>query len=166
MVQSMDMPVSPPRPDTDARRQCRQLHPADGRVFHVNVATRGHMACFADFHVAWTAVRAFRDPAALGDCRLLAWVRLPARVTWLIEGGQQMPLEKAVSRMKSFSAVQVNRTLFRAGPLWEPGFRAQPLAGDEDPRTVARQLVTAPVLERLADRLADYPFWDCIWLGQ
>src|SRR5690606_6315017 len=107
--------------------------PLQGGVFHVSVVTRGRYACFADFPVAW-----------------------------LVQGGEQMPMEKAVSRMKSCSAVQVNKTLFRAGPLWEPGFKARELAPDEDPRAVARRLLVAPLQAGLASELVDYPFWDCV----
>lgn len=159
----MDMPVITPQ--RNVAGQDRQLtRQAEGRTFQVTVTTRGRMACFADFHVAWTAVRAFRDPAALGDTCLLAWVLLPDQVSWLLEGGREMPLEKAISRMKSLSAVQVNRTLFRAGPLWEPGFSAHALAPGDDPREAARQLLVAPLRARLAGQLMDYPFWDCIWV--
>jgi Transposase and inactivated derivatives len=158
----MDMPVANPGPGILVEEGSDV--PLQGGVFHVSVVTRGRYACFADFHVAWTAVRAFRDPAALGDARLLAWVLLPDRVAWLVQGGEQMPMEKAVSRMKSCSAVQVNKTLFRAGPLWEPGFKARELAPDEDPRAVARRLLVAPLQAGLASELMDYPFWDCVWL--
>lgn len=155
---------SAPYADTPSRDVDPAADRAGDAIFEVGVVTRGRYACFADFHVAWTAVRAFRDPAALGDSRLLAWVLLPDRVCWLIQSGERMPVEKAVSRMKSCSAVQVNRTLFRAGPLWEAGFRARPLSIDEDPRAVARRMLVAPVQAGLAVQLAEYPFWDCIWI--
>lgn len=162
----MDMRVSTLHPTMRGRPGGRHCGAAQGhgQVFQVSVVTRNRMACFADFHVAWTAVRAFLDPAALGDSRLLAWVLLPDRVAWLLEGGRQMPMEKAVSRMKSLSAVQVNRTLFRAGPLWEAGFSASALSAGDDPRQAARRLIVQPLQAGLADEVMDYPFWDCVWL--
>lgn len=159
----MDTPIFPPE-SNEPHQAADAPAEAAGQVFRVSVVTRGRYACFADFHVAWTAVRAFRDPLALGDSRLLAWVLLPDRVYWLLEPGERMPLEKVVARMKSCSAVQVNKTLFRAGPLWEPGFVASALAADEEPRAAARRMLVAPIQAGLATQLVDYPLWDCVWV--
>ena len=62
-----------------------------GQVYHVTTDTRERRAWFSDFHVACEAVRAFRDPAALGDATLLAWVLMPDHVPQIAgdEGGRQ-----------------------------------------------------------------------------
>ena len=135
-----------------------------GQVYHVTTDTRERRAWFSDFHVACEAVRAFRDPAALGDATLLAWVLMPDHVHWLLQIGQRMPLEMVVARMKGLSGARVNRVLFRAGPLWGPAFHDRALRREEDVREVARHLVANPLRARLVDQIGDYPFWDSTWL--
>lgn len=135
-----------------------------GQVCHVMVATRGCTPWFDDFHVACEAVRAFRQPVALADATLLAWVLMPAHAHWLVELGSQVPLEALVSRMKASAGVLVNRMLFRAGPLWEPAFHGRVLAPVDDVRVVARHIIGGPLRAGLVERIGDYPFWDCVWL--
>ena len=135
-----------------------------GQVYHASVTTRGRHAWFSNFHVACEAVRAFREPAALGDATLLAWVLMPDHVHWLLELGERLPLEMAVARMKAATGVRVNRMLARAGPLWEPAFHDRALRKDDDVRQVARYIVANPLRARLVDDIRDYPFWDCAWV--
>ena len=135
-----------------------------GQVYHVTVASRDRKPWFADFHVACEAVRAFRQPAALADARLLAWVLMPDHAHWLVELGPRVPLEMVVSRMKSATGVQVNRMLARAGALWGPAFHDRALRQDDDLRSVARYIVANPLRAGLVERIGDYPFWDCVWL--
>lgn len=135
-----------------------------GQVYHVTTATRDRQAWFSDFHVACEAVRAFRQPAALGDAQLLAWVLMPDHVHWLLQLGERMPLEMVVARMKGVSGTQVNRVLFRAGSLWAPAFHDRALRQEDDMREVARYIVANPLRARLVDHIGDYPFWDSAWV--
>lgn len=132
-------------------------------AWHVQVAVRSGQPVFADFHVAWAAVRGFHAPGMRGDCTLLAWVLMPDHVQWLLGAGIGTPLEAAVARMKSAAGVQVNRTLARAGALWAPAFQDRPLGQDEDLRAVAAHLVASPVRAGLVDCPGNYPFWDSAW---
>nr|WP_238389711.1 transposase [Pseudoxanthomonas koreensis] len=131
----------------------------------MTAVTRDRQAWFADFHVACTAVRAFREPAALGDARLLAWVLMPDHVHWLLQLGERMPLEMVVARMKAAVGVQANRVLFRAGPLWAPAFHDRALRREDDLRATARYIVANPLRAGMVDHLGDYPFWDSVWLN-
>ncbi|UNK56533.1 transposase [Pseudoxanthomonas daejeonensis] len=135
-----------------------------GQVYHVTVATRDRNPWFANFHVGCEAVRAFRQPSALADARLLAWVLMPDHAHWLVELGPRVPLEMVVSRMKAATGVQVNRMLARAGALWGPAFHDRALRQEDDLRSVARYIVANPLRAGLVERIGDYPFWDCVWL--
>jgi REP element-mobilizing transposase RayT len=138
--------------------------PLPGQVYHVTVATRDRTAWFSNFHVACETVRAFRAPAVLDDAVLLAWVLMPDHVHWLLEAGEATPIEKAVARMKSVSAVRANRILARAGPLWYPSFHDRALRNEDDLRAMARYIVANPLRAGLVEHIGDYPFWDCVWL--
>ena len=58
----------------DALRRGAPHRVVPGEVHHLIVGTLGQAAWFSDFHVGCVAVRAFREPALLGDAELLAWV--------------------------------------------------------------------------------------------
>jgi REP element-mobilizing transposase RayT len=135
-----------------------------GQVYHISAATLDRTPWFANFHVACEVVRAFRGPGVLGDARLLAWVLMPDHVHWLLETGEGAPVERTVARMKSASAVQANRVLSRAGPLWYPAFHGRAVQHEDDTRAVARHIVANPLRAGLVERIGDYPFWDCAWL--
>ncbi|HET6395888.1 MAG TPA: transposase [Pseudoxanthomonas sp.] len=158
----MDIPAPPvARRGHAALRRGRVSVP--GQIYHLTAVTRDRSAYFAGFHVAWAAVRGFRQPAVLGDARLLAWVLMPDHAHWLLQLGQD-PLDKVVSRMKSASGVHANRVLARSGPVWAPAFHDHALRREEDVRAAARYVVANPVRAGLVERAGDYPFWDCIWL--
>ena len=99
-----------------------------------------------------------------GDATLLAWVLMPDHVHWLLQLGACMPLESVVARMKSATGVQVNRTLARAGALWQPAFHDRALRREDDLPSVAGYIVSNPLRAGMVDDLRDYPFWDSAWL--
>ena len=126
-----------------------------GHVYHITAATLDRTAWFSDFHVACEAVRAFRTPGVLGDATLLAWVLMPDHVHWLVEAGEDAPIEKVVAWMKSASAVHANRILARAGPLWYPAFHDRALRHEDDLRAVARYIVANPLRAGLVWKLCE-----------
>ena len=65
---------------------------------------------------------------------------------------------------KSRSAIAINRTLRRSGPIWQKGYYDHGLRREEDLRTTARYIVANPLRAGIVKRLADYPHWDAIWL--
>ncbi|MNE68641.1 hypothetical protein D3C80_1643130 [compost metagenome] len=51
-----------------------------------------------------------------------------------------------------------------SGRLWQKGFHDHALRREEDVKAVARYVVANPLRAGLVEKLADYPFWDAIWL--
>ncbi len=117
-----------------------------------------------DFDVACAAARCFEKPEILGDAKLLAWVLMPDHVHWLIQLGQQDDLCVVVNRLKSFSARMANRVLKREGPFWAGAYHDHALRADEDLHAVTRYIVANPLRAHLVKHIADYPFWNAVWL--
>ena len=67
-------------------------------------------------------------------------------------------------RVKSKSALAVNRHLKSKGPVWQKGYHDHALRREEDIENVARYIVANPLRANLVRHLGDYPFWDAIWL--
>jgi len=149
--------ASSPRPAPRAGRPIR--------AFHLGLATRGGEPLFEDFNAARTMAACLHEATLAGDGRMLAWVVMPERVHCLLQSGGARPLRDAVAAFKSGSARRVNRAIGRSGPLWEPAWEDHALQADADLRSVARCIVANPLRAGLVRRIADYPFWNAIWLG-
>ena len=139
------------------------ISPAAGRIHHVVVATRRRQRYFEPFASACAAARAFTDPRALGDARLLAWVLMPDHAHWLLQCGNRDPLLLVVARMKARSGNVVNRLRGEKRPVWASSHDDHVLRPDEDAAGVSRFIVANPLRAGMARTLADYPFWDTAW---
>ena len=156
----MDMPVS--KPGHAALRLGRVSLPR--HVYHVTVTTRRRQRYFEPFAAACTASRAFTDSKSLGDARLLAWVLMPDHAHWLLQLGDHDALSVVVGRMKARSGRAVNRLRGEKRPVWASAYHDHAIRDDEDLRAVARYIVANPLRAGLVKSVADYPFWDAVWL--
>ena len=156
----MDMPVS--KPGHAALRLGRVSLPR--HVYHVTVTTRRRQRYFEPFAAACTASRAFTDSKSLGDARLLAWVLMPDHAHWLLQLGDHDALSVVVGRMKARSGRAVNRLRGEKRPVWASAYHDHALRGDEDLASVARYIVANPLRATLVKTVAEYPFWDAVWL--
>jgi len=88
---------------------------------------------------------------------------MPDHLHWLVELSD-VDLSRLVLRVKSCSAIALNRALGQCGRLWQKGFHDHALRKDEDLRAVARYVVANPLRAGLVDSVGDYPHWDAPWL--
>lgn len=153
-------PSPPTRPVHAAGRR-----PRAGQACHLSFTIRGREPLFRDFSAACAMATCLHESTLAADGRMLAWVVMPERVHCLFQPGAQRPLHVAVTAFKSGSARRVNHALGRTGALWERAWDDHPLRSDEDLRSVARCIVANPLRAGLVRRIADYPFWNAVWLG-
>ena len=156
----MDMPVV--KPGQAALRLGRTSLPH--HVYHVTVVTRRRQRYFEPFAAACMAARTFTDGKSVGDARLLAWVLMPDHAHWLLQLGDRDPLQMVIGRMKARSARAVNRLRGEKRPVWASAYHDHAIRDDEDLRGVARYIVANPLRAGLVKSVADYPFWDAVWL--
>ena len=135
-----------------------------GQAWHLSFATHQREPLFEDFHAACVVSACLHNSVAIADGRVLAWVVMPDHAHCLLQLGGKQPLHVAVGALKSGSARRVNRALGRKGPLWDRAFHDHAIRSDEDLRTVARYIVANPLRAGLVDRIADYPFWNAVWM--
>jgi REP element-mobilizing transposase RayT len=134
------------------------------QIYHVSTTTIPRVRRFDDFAIACGAARCFDSPAALGDARMLAWVLMPDHAHWLLQLGTRYDLATLVSRLKAHSARNVNRVTGAAGTVWARAYHDHALRGDEDIAVVARYIVANPLRAGLVRSVADYPFWNAVFL--
>lgn len=153
-----DRPSGQPAPCTGRRPQASQ-------AYHLSFTIRGGEPLFQDFTAACTMATCLHDCTLAAGGRMLAWVVMPESVHCLFHLGGQRSLRAAATAFKSSSARRVNRALGRTGPLWDRAWDAHALDAGDDLRSVARCIVANPLRAGLVRRIADYPFWNAIWLG-
>jgi putative transposase len=105
----------------------------------------------------------FYHPAAMVDAKSLCYVVMPDHFHLLLQL-ENTSLDKVMNRIKSRSAVLLNRTLGLSGRFWQPGFHERALRQDEDLQAMARYVVANPLRAGMVRKLANYPYWNAIWL--
>ena len=88
---------------------------------------------------------------------------MPDHFHWLI-GLHSATLSSLMQRVKSRSAIAINKHLLSEGQVWQKGFHDHALRRDEDSLNTARYVIANPLRAGLAKHLADYPLWDSAWL--
>lgn len=132
--------------------------------WHIAAVTQGGRPTFARF-AAGAAVGcelALLRSAGLWD--VLAWVLLPARLEAVI-APLRARLDDTVPRFLARAGTRVAQVEDDPRPVWADRFGWRPLADEGEAEAVARALLRKPLRAELVERLADYPFWDSVWLG-
>lgn len=162
---AMDKPTlrNEPPPGHASLRVGRRTPPS-AQTWHLTFNTHQRESLFRDFEAARVVSACLHESAAISGGEVLAWVVMPDHVHCLLrlDGGQ--PLAAAVGAFKSGSARRLNRALGRKGPLWDRAYHDRALRSDDDLRSVARYIVANPLRAGLVDRIADYPFWNAVWM--
>jgi len=152
---------------THARPGCRALR--KGRfsqcngIYFVTAVTDQRIPWFQDFALARLMCRNLHFPAALADATNLCSVVMPDHIHVLLEL-KDTPLHRVLNRLKSRSAVMLNRQIGRAGRFWAPGYYDHALRAEEDLQGIARYIVANPLRSGLVRRIGDYPYWNAVWL--
>ncbi|AQL39713.1 transposase [Pseudomonas syringae pv. actinidiae] len=93
----------------------------------------------------------------------LAWVVMPDHIHWLLQLNGQS-LSRVVQRVKSKSAIAINRAKGCSGPFWQSGFHDISVRNEDSLVNYARYVVANPVRAGLVKSVRDYPLWDAVWL--
>ena len=149
------------RPGYRALRKGR--HSSPGGIYFVTTNTRGRIPWFSEFRLARIMCRLLHREEGLADAICLCCVVMPDHVHLLVQLNRS-PLAAVVNRLKSRSAVLLNREIGRRGGFWAPGFHDHALRREEDIRGAARYIAANPLRAGLVKRLGDYPYWNAAWL--
>jgi len=149
------------RPGYRALRKGRYSVP--GGIYLVSVVTERRVRWFSEPLLAQVMCQNLHNANALGDSRNLCSVVMPDHFHLLVQL-HNLPVQHVINRLKSRSAVLLNREIGRNGRFWAPGFHDHALRREEDLITVARYVVANPLRAGLVKRLGDYPYWNAVWL--
>jgi putative transposase len=134
-----------------------------GWVYLVTTVVDQRRPLFRDFYLGRLVVTALRVEHDVGTVESLAWVLMPDHLHWLI-CLRDTGLEDVMRRVKSRSAVAVNRALEARGRVWQKGYYDHAARRDEDLQAMARYVVANPVRAGLVQSVREYPLWDAVWV--
>ncbi|MFJ3470648.1 REP-associated tyrosine transposase [Pseudomonas sp. NPDC090201] len=138
---------------------------AVGGMYLVTSRLESHRQDFADLRLGRLLVQEMREAEALGLIESLAWVVMPDHFHWLVELATGS-LPDIVRRVKSRTAIAVNKVTGRQGRIWQPGYHDIAVRYEDDLIHFARYIVANPLRAGLVRRIGDYPLWDAVWLPE
>jgi putative transposase len=141
----------------------RGRYSSPGGIYFITTVTQARIPWFAEFSFARLMCRNLHQRRALGDADNLCSVVMPDHVHVLLQLGD-LPLDRVINRLKSRSAVLLNREIGRKGRFWAAGFYDHAIRREESVVDVARYIVANPLRAGLVRRLGDYPWWNAVWL--
>lgn len=99
-----------------ALRRGRYSEP--NRIYLVTACTNHREPLFQDWRVGRLVVAEMR----LNRVESLAWVMMPDHWHWLLQLSEMIDLARVMNVTKGRSAIAVNRSLGRTGPVWQRGY--------------------------------------------
>ena len=136
-----------------------------GQVYLVTFATRDRRPHFASWEAASDASRLLSAAIHCQRSRLLAWVLMPNHWHGLVELDHYDTLPALVGKLKGSSARQLRLAHPWLGRIWTPAYHDHAVRTEGGLVDAARYIVMNPVRAGLVLRVADYPFWDAVWLA-
>jgi REP element-mobilizing transposase RayT len=106
-------------PGYKALRKGRYSQPEG--IYFITTTTHRRVPWFSEFPLACTMSRHLALPGSLGDGRLLCWVVMPDHIHLLLQLATS-PLACVMNRLKSRSAIRLNREIGQKGPLLDAWF--------------------------------------------
>jgi len=132
-------------------------------IYFITATTEQRIPWFQDFSFAHIMCRNLEHPSSLADAENLCWVVMPDHIHLLLRLNGAS-LSRVVSRLKSRSALLLNREIGRSGRFWQPGYYDHALRKEDDMLHIARYIVANPLRKGLVKRLSQYPYWNATWL--
>ncbi|KPX01268.1 hypothetical protein ALO50_100402 [Pseudomonas syringae pv. cerasicola] len=134
-----------------------------GQIYLVTAKTLQRKPAFSDWRMGRLFVDELRQVQEQQLADSLAWVVMPDHIHWLLQLNSHS-LSRVVQRVKSKSAITINRASGCSGPFWQSGFHDVSIRTEESLLNFARYIVANPVRAGLVKSVRDYPLCDAIWL--
>ena len=149
------------KPGAGALRKGR-LSQENGFYFVTSV-TDQRIPWFQEPEFAQVICRNLQHPACIADASVLCWVVMPDHLHLLLQLCQES-LPRVMNRLKSRTAIKLNREIGRTGRFWTPGFHDHALRHEDSVKGIARYIIANPLRAGLVRKIGDYPYWNAVWL--
>lgn len=134
-----------------------------GQIYLVTATTFDRKKVFTDWMVGRMLVSEIKAAQEQGLADSLAWVVMPDHLHWLFEL-RDGTLPALIQRVKSRSAILINKARGCEGRLWQRGYHDKAIRKEEDLLGFARYIIANPLRAGLVKSIGQYPLWDAIWV--
>jgi len=134
-----------------------------GQAYVLTTTTYQRRRLFESEAAVACVVEQFHYIEQRGLVQSLAWVVMPDHVHWMLEL-RAAHLPDIARRMKSSSALALNRQAGRRSTVWQPGYFDHAVRAEESLARQALYILGNPVRAGLAGQVGDYPYAWSVWL--
>ena len=125
--------------------------------YHVTFTTKQRTPVLSDFEPAMLLRKILKESDDAANTKTLSFCIMPDHIHWLFE-------LKSGSLSQAISGVKANYSRKTNSKIWQDGFHDHSIRSDESLKNVARYIVANPLRAKLVASVAEYPFWDSVWL--
>ncbi|HDS1137647.1 TPA: transposase [Stenotrophomonas maltophilia] len=137
-------------------------HSRIGQTYLLTTVTQGRRRYFEDAAAAHLVLDVIRCLDAEGLTHSLAYVVMPDHIHWLVEL-RAFSLDYIMQRLKSRSALRINRRLGRSGRFWQSSYHDHAIRSDESLFRHAMYVMGNPIRAGLTARIGEYAHAWCQW---
>ena len=133
-----------------------------GQVYVLSTTCHARQRRFLIKASADCVINQFHEMQTQGRVCSLAWVVMPDHIHWMLEL-KSGTLPHLARRVKSSSALALNRMSGNVGRVWQAGYFDHAMRDDESLERQAKYILANPVRAGLACAIGEYPFAWCVW---
>jgi len=133
--------------------------------YFVTFNTQNKQPYFYDFNLACLFSQQIAVNETKHNCLWLAWVLMPDHFHGLLRlnsAGSTLP--NIVKGLKGSTSLIINKERKQQKQFWQPAYYDRALRIDENRKQVARYILANPLRKGLVNKLADYAFWNSVYL--
>ncbi|WP_439448425.1 REP-associated tyrosine transposase [Stenotrophomonas sp. ATs4] len=134
-----------------------------GQAYVLTTATHQRRRLFECEAAVACVIDQFHYIEQQGLVQSLAWVVMPDHVHWMLEL-RAAHLPDIARRMKSSSALALNRLAACRSTVWQPGYFDHAVRAEESLARQALYILGNPVRAGLAGQIGEYPYAWSVWL--
>ena len=133
-----------------------------GQVYVLSTTCHARQGRFLTKESAHCVIKQFHEMESQGRVLSLAWVVMPDHMHWMLQL-KSGTLAQLARRVKSSSALALNRISGREGRVWQAGYFDHAVRAEESLQRQAMYILANPVRAGLACAIGEYPFAWCVW---
>ena len=134
-----------------------------GGIYFITLTTYQRHPKFTDFKLACSMSRQLHQLPHLAGGKALCWVVMPDHLHLLYQVAD-LVLCRVMQRLKSRSAIILNRECGSSGRVWSKGYHDHALRRHESLREISSYIINNPIRADLVQHPGDYPFWNAEWI--
>jgi putative transposase len=133
--------------------------------YFVTFNTQNREPYFHDFNLACLFSQQIIVNETKHNCVWLAWVLMPDHFHGLLRlnvNGSTLP--NVIKGLKGSASFILNKECNQQKQFWQSSFYDRALRVDENRKNLARYILANPLRKRLVNNIANYSFWNSVYL--